>query len=394
MRIGHYMRYMFEPGGIAAYIRRISDAQKRMGHEVFFFDREPACSGRTAAGVQCTRCDHDLMKRARELRLDILHLHTMVDAGAVNQMPVLRTVHTHAPYCPSQGRFLKAPGVACNRPYSFWGCLKGHLLDRCGSMTPLSIKRNFQHTWQEMKGLPGVDVITVSQFLKDQMVREGYPERRIEVLYLPAPEVSDPSPLEADAAPRFVFLGRMIPHKGVDWLLRAMTRVSSRATLELAGTGNQEAEYRELARVLGLEDRVRFHGWLEGDAASILLRGARALVFPSIWHEPGGTVAFEAMVHQRPVIMSRVGGMPEVVEHEQNGLLVAAGDEAGLAAAIDRLAIDTPLARRLGEHGRHRATVQYTLASHMDRLMSKYQAVVERWDAAPTTVASPARPAY
>jgi glycosyltransferase involved in cell wall biosynthesis len=164
----------------------------------------------------------------------------------------------------------------------------------------------------------------------------------------------------------------MIPHKGVEWLLRAATRVRSDVRIELAGTGNQEADYRALAKSLGLGDRVRFHGWLEGGAVDELLRGARALVFPSIWHEPAGLVAFEAMVAGRAVIGSRVGGIPEMVTDGVSGVLVEPGDEAGLAAEIDRLARDGELARRLGGAGRAIAAERHTMDAHLDRLTALY----------------------
>jgi glycosyltransferase involved in cell wall biosynthesis len=168
----------------------------------------------------------------------------------------------------------------------------------------------------------------------------------------------------------------MIPHKGVDWLLRAATRVRADVRIELAGTGNQETEYRALAESLGLERRVRFHGWLEGPAVEDLLRGARALVFPSLWHEPAGLVAFEAMTGGRAVIGSRVGGIPEMIDEGVNGLLVEPGDVTGLAAAIDRLAGDWELARRLGEAGRRVAAERYTMDAHLDRLTSVYRRLV------------------
>jgi glycosyltransferase involved in cell wall biosynthesis len=208
------------------------------------------------------------------------------------------------------------------------------------------------------------------------MVRAGYPAERIEVLYLPAPAAKDYTPPPDAGPPRFVYLGRMIPHKGVDWLLRAAAQVKSDVAFDLAGTGNQEAEYRALSKTLGLDDKVTFHGWLTADQVTPLLRAARALVFPSIWHEPGGTVAFEAMTNGRAVIMSRVGGMPEVVEENVNGLLVESNDTDGLANAIDRLATDTALARRMGETGRALVSQRYTMDMHMDRLMAIYAGVI------------------
>jgi glycosyltransferase involved in cell wall biosynthesis len=164
----------------------------------------------------------------------------------------------------------------------------------------------------------------------------------------------------------------MIPHKGVEWLLRAAARARADVRIDLAGTGNQEGEYRALANTMGLEKRVQFHGWLEGTAVEALLREARALIFPSIWHEPAGLVAFEAMVAGRAVIASRVGGIPEMVTEGVSGVMVDPGDEAGLATQIDRLAGDWDLAKRLGDAGRTIATERHTMDAHLDRLTALY----------------------
>lgn len=374
MRIGHYMRNIFEPGGIASYLRRVSAGLRGRGIEVVYFD--PAAERmQTPEQIQYVADEGELGRRARQAGVDVLHLHC-----AVSQVPaglcVVRTVHTHSPYCPSQGRFLKRSGSPCDRNYSPLGCLWGHAIDRCGSVRPAALGRNFSTVRSERRTLATIPTLVVSEFLKRQMVRAGYAADRIEVIPLPAPEARPYAEPPRDGPPRFVFLGRMIPHKGIEWLLRAGTRVTSDVRIELAGTGNQEGEYRALAKGLGLEGRVRFHGWLEGGAVEELLRGARALVFPSVWHEPAGLVAFEAMTHGRAVIGSRVGGIPEMIQEGLSGLLVEPADVGGLAGAIDRLALDWELAKRLGESGRAIAAARFTMDAHLDRLTSVYDRLV------------------
>jgi len=387
------MRHMFEPGGIASYIRRISEAQRAAGHEVVFFDRTDPTAVRLhphpdALSIIYTADDHELLRRATELDLDILHAHTTLDPEVLpapdapsGDLPqIIRTVHTHAPYCPSQGRFLKRPGVPCDRAYSFAGCLWGHLFNRCGSARFAILRKNFRTTRQEQAALPRLTTVVVSHFLKDEMIRAGYPAENIHVLHLPAPPANDPTaataaPL-ADARPRFLFLGRMIPHKGVDWLLRSLRRVESDVVIDLGGAGGHESEYRALARQYGLESRTRFLGWLSPEHVGHALSTARALVFPSVWHEPGGTVAFEAMAHAKPVIVSRVGGMPEVVEDGVTGLIVPPGDDAALAHAVDTLATDQSLAQRMGAAGLRHATERYNLDAHVAQLMNLYQGVL------------------
>ncbi|HYE18631.1 MAG TPA: glycosyltransferase family 4 protein [Tepidisphaeraceae bacterium] len=380
------MRHTFEPGGIASYIQRVAAAQIAAGHAVTFFDRTDPAAVRLhphpdGHPVTYTADDADLFARARDSNLDVLHLHTTIDPAALpdsHSAPrLIRTVHTHTPYCPSQGRFLARPGAPCDRAYSLAGCLAGHLVNRCGSVRFATLRKNFRTTRHERATLPHIPTVVVSDFLKQEMTRAGYPADRITVLHLPAPDTgpSSPLPLTPSSPPKFLFLGRMIPHKGVDWLLRSLHQVKSDVLIELGGAGGHEATYRDLAQRHNLSGRVRFLGWLAPEQVAEHLRAARALVFPSLWHEPGGTVAFEAMAHARPVIVSRVGGMPEVVADGVTGLTVPPGDEAALARAIDLLAINEPLARQMGEAGQARAREHHSMDRHLASLMNVYAGI-------------------
>jgi glycosyltransferase involved in cell wall biosynthesis len=203
------------------------------------------------------------------------------------------------------------------------------------------------------------------------MIRNGYRADRIEALRAP-PAPIEPSPPPAGGPPRFVFLGRVESNKGVDWLLEAAAAAASRPHIDVVGDGARLPEARERAARLGIGSQVSFHGWLPGPDALDVLRRARALVLPSLWHEPGAAVAVEAMAAGRAVIMSGVGGMTEIVPEGRNGILVEPNDVAGLAAALDRLANDLDLACRMGAEGRELVEAEYALPVHMDRLSRLY----------------------
>jgi glycosyltransferase involved in cell wall biosynthesis len=217
----------------------------------------------------------------------------------------------------------------------------------------------------------GVRVIAISEFVRTQMVRDGYDASSIDMIHLPIRQVSPAARAEA-GPPRVVYAGRLSPEKGVDWLLRALSRTTADAVLDVAGTGDQEARLRALVAELGLDGRVDFLGWRDEAGVDALMGRARAAVFPSVWHEPFGLVAVEAMAHGVPVIGSRVGGIPETVRDGHNGLLVEPNDVPGLAAAIDRLAADPALAARLGANGQRDAAERFGLDDHMRQLAAVY----------------------
>ncbi|HSH94206.1 MAG TPA: glycosyltransferase family 4 protein [Roseimicrobium sp.] len=372
MRIGHYMTGIWEPGGIASYIRRVSGEQVRLGHEVVYFDLEEARAQLSGNNVNYCSDESEMLRRAADLKVDVLHVHCLVSAAEKSTVPFIRTVHGHQPYCPSGSRYLKNRHRPCDRSFSFIGCTWGHVVDHCGSVRPANFVQDFRRTLVEMRTLKHRWITTVSQFMKDQMVRDGYNPALIHVLYLPAPPTKDAVPIE-DAKPvRFVFLGRLTTQKGVEWALRSLARTADPVCLDIGGEGDLQEYLQRLTAELGLVNRVTFHGWVSQDRVQQLLRECRAVLFPSVWHEPGGTVAFEAMVNARPVIMSAVGGMPEVVKDGVNGLLVPPNDRTGLTQAMDLLAGDHGLATRLGNAGRELAAVNYTLQGHVLQLLDIY----------------------
>ncbi len=373
MKIGHYMPGMWRHGGIASYIQRVSTAQMQAGHSVVYFDSLPhALSTGHESSLVFVRDAHDLHAQARARDVDILHAHVALPGPFPRGIPVIRTVHVHTPYCPSGTKYLRRQGAPCERAYSVAGCAWGHLIDRCGSRRPRNIIADIRQTRGELVTLRDIPAITVSTFLRKQMIRSGYRPDLLHVLHLPSPEVGAYGPSPYDGTPHFVFLGRLVPQKGVDWLLRALQHIRTPIHVDIAGDGYQEADLRVLADRLGVADRVSFHGWVGEEDAARLIASARALLVPSVWHEPGCTVAFEAMANERAIIAGRVGGIPEIVLHGENGLLVDPNDTVGLARAIERLAEDYTLAQRLGETGRQRVATMFTLNDHIDNLLQLY----------------------
>jgi glycogen synthase len=155
--------------------------------------------------------------------------------------------------------------------------------------------------------------------------------------------------------PRAVFVGRLARSKGVETLVEAAARLTTPGVqVLLVGDGPDRARVEAAARRLGLAGRLHVTGFVAHARVPAVLAAADVLVLPSLYEELG-TVLIEALQVGLPAVASRVGGIPEVVEHGRTGLLVAPGDPAGLARAIDAILGDRDLAARLEAGARARA---------------------------------------
>ncbi len=216
-------------------------------------------------------------------------------------------------------------------------------------------------------------VTAVSRWLCDQACRMA-PGLTCRVAPMPV-ATDDFSPPTAGASREgMLFVGRLTRQKGVDVLLRALARGGA-TRLSVVGAGPEEAALRALATELGLDARVRWLGSQPQERLGALYGAARALVVPST-EEGLGLVAVEAHLCGTPVVAFASGGLVDVVQHERNGLLVAPGDVAALAAAMERLNADPAFATRLGAAGRDAALAEFSPAAVAARYRDVYTRAV------------------
>lgn len=186
-----------------------------------------------------------------------------------------------------------------------------------------------------------------------------------------------PAPLPYDPI-HIVCAGRLVKDKGFDVALtafRSFLETYPDAFMTIAGDGADRAELEEFAADIEVMDSVHFRGWVDRGEIPALMNSATMVIVPSRWQEPFGLVALQASQVARPVIATRVGGLPEVVADRETGLVVEPDDPQNLLAAMHELAEKPDLARRLGARGRERAFGQFTMTRCADRYDAVYRRV-------------------
>lgn len=214
--------------------------------------------------------------------------------------------------------------------------------------------------------------IAISQGLAHYLAEtEGFDEEAFEIVHYGIASIGDARPY-GDSEPRLLCIGRLIPIKGHIVLLRALAQARARVpgvTLDVAGRGPLEPALKSYARELGVEDAVRFLGFVSPVHRAI--EDSAIVVVPSLG-EGFGMVALEAMERSRPVIASAVGGLPEIVADGETGLVVPPSDADRLADAIVELAGDLRRSAAMGEAGRSRALTEFTPERCVERVEALY----------------------
>jgi glycosyltransferase involved in cell wall biosynthesis len=184
---------------------------------------------------------------------------------------------------------------------------------------------------------------------------------------------------------RMLFVGRLVERKGVHVLLDALALLPEEPPIQLdvVGDGPEREALEHRARSLGVAERVRFHGFVPQEELERQLAECDALVLPAVVDAKGdveglGVVLLEAMSFGKPVVASAAGGITDIVRPSENGLLVPPGDAKALAAAIECLARDPALVRRLGAAARRDVAANFSWDSILDRLETVYRRVTDR----------------
>lgn len=251
--------------------------------------------------------------------------------------------------------------------------------------------------WREMNRFSGrwAAVIAVSRYIKEELIRWGYPSGRITVVHhgidagLFHPPAGDEEAFDARLQGRRVIFhpARMSKDKGTEIGIRAldiMRREFPDVLLLLAGTEktvdwnreqNDFVKYvHDLIAGLKLQDNVliRFFPWTEMPRA---YRASEICIYPSCFQEPFGLVMLEAMASSRPIVVSRAGGMPEVVVDGVTGYLVKMGDHRELAGRCLQLLRRPVLRNAMGRAGRRAVEKHFTKQIMLEKTLQVYRSL-------------------
>ena len=324
----------------------------------------------------------NLFEKSDQSQFKLLHLHDPKQLLAFKgECPAVISLHNHSPYCPSGTQYFSTHNTCCDRPMSSLGCAWGHMVDGCGSRRPPVILQNLKTSQQEIINLKQKQILVIanSNYMRDRLIRQGLSPDQVITLYLgtEVPEkVATNLTSEIHGAQRILFVGRIVPTKGLEWLLRSMVLLNPSIHLDIAGEGWFRSNAELLAEKLGIQSRITWHGWCNETQLNELYQQCFAVIFPSIWPEPAGLITLEAYTHSRPVVTSAVGGIPEYMLHGETGILVESNNTQQLADAISKLADNYHTCLQIGAQGHAFHQENFTLSMHVKKLDEIYEKAI------------------
>ena len=282
-------------------------------------------------------------------------------------VPVVLTLHDLKLVCPAYK--MHTQGLICERCRG--GALRNVVEHRCiKNSTAMSALVWLESTIHKSLDLymRNVDRFVVpSRFFLAKFAEWGVDIRR----FTHVPNSIDVDQFEATDEPGdvFVYVGRLVPEKGVATLVRAAAKAGVR--LRIIGTGPEEAALRALAVELGGD--VEFTGYLSGAALRAAVKSARAVVIPSEWYENAPISVMEACALARPVIGADIGGIPELIRPEETGFVFQSASVYSLAAVLERVrSLPAARLRGIGQAGREWMRSEFSPASYVERMSSVY----------------------
>lgn len=227
------------------------------------------------------------------------------------------------------------------------------------------------------KVLKSCDAIIVLSHSWKTNLSEVTENPNIHVVYNPivitdTPKVYPPFYVEK---PHFLFLGNIGKRKGVYDLIEAVQKIRNpNFVISLYGDGEVE-EVRTKIEKLGLQDIIQVHGWISGTQKAEAFKSAQLLLLPS--HNEGLPISIlEALSMGMPVLSTTVGGIPEAVEHNRNGLLIQPGDTTALAYYLEKIANSPDLLRNMSENAYQTARQRFDHQLIFEQMETLYQSIL------------------
>jgi len=310
-------------------------------------------------------------------RPDIAHLHlfqhqlspSILPEIKKRGIPIAYTVHDYKPLCPNYKLF--SAGKPCEecKGGKYYHCF----FNKCTKDSrAASLVNTIEMYFHRLRNYYNhIDIfIAPSDFLRNKMIDFGFDESKIvhipNFVNLEANNFTD-----KEEGRYFIYFGRLSEEKGIITLVKAMSKVKE-ATLLIVGTGPLESEIKQMVKTAKLNN-VRLLGFRSGEDLKAIVQGSMFSILPSEWYENNPLSILESFANTKAVIGSKIGGIPELIDENVNGLLFEPGNDEELAEKINYLFSRKKEAAAMGKNARQKIKNEYNAEKHYEKISEVYK---------------------
>ncbi len=288
---------------------------------------------------------------------DIVHIHNFKGLSLSSFAPA---------------KSLKIPMVFTAHDYSLV-CMRANLLNSSGEIckNPSALCKIYNQIQKHLAKNKVDLLISPSQFVINKLKSNGlFKDVKSKKIPLGI-ELKDNEKFEKDySQTNILYVGNLGEHKGVHILLKAFRKIENmNIRLDIVGKGLCSEKLKSMSEN---DNRIKFHDFLEGKELIKMYQQANLTVVPSIWYDNSPMVIYESFSCRTPVIGSKIGGIPELIEDGFNGYLFEAGNVNELQKLLENL-IDSPETLKKLEQGTYESVQRYTMDKHIKQLETEYQ---------------------
>lgn len=322
-----------------------------------------------------------LSKLLDKYQVDIAHLHNIhhqISPSILHELkkrkiPVVMTFHDFKMVCASYSMLADGrPCEACSGG-KYFNALKNRCVKESKSKSALATLEMFLHH-NVLDIYSNVDIfISPSLFLKNKLEEMGFKK---DITHLPNfIDIKKFEQIKGDKEDKhnnsIVYFGRLSSEKGLWTLLKAAKSLNG-IEIKIIGDGPIKNTLEEKVKREGI-DNINFLGYMKGEYLYKEIVKSKTVVMPSEWYENNPMSVIEAFALSKPVIGSRIGGIPELVRDNETGFTFESGNAEDLSEKIKELLGNTSLLRKMGENARRFVETELNPEKHYQRLMEIYQ---------------------
>lgn len=314
-----------------------------------------------------------------DFKPDIIHCHgiahqispSILFVAKRHNLPVVQTLHDYQLVCPNYTFMLSGKKVCKDHKClkgSYYKCMQYKCIKGSAMASTLGMLEAY---FNKMTGayLKNIDkFISPSHFLRNLVMESGVPKTQIDYIpnFINYPQLADNWKNDR----YFVYAGRLSFEKGLKTLLRAFKDLPD-ANLKIIGSGPLEDELKQYKEQNNMHN-VAFLGFVQRENLLSYLRSAQAMILPSEWYENAPMSILECFGMEKPVIVSNIGGMPEMFTPGKTGFLFEPGNVEGLKEQVCRFLEDPDLCYKSGKAARQEVIERFSKEMHIEKLLNLY----------------------